>query len=61
MKHIIRAIKILTVDCIFLLVMLGLLIWFMIDTSQNFTHALILVVGYVFFNIVNKYERSLHP
>jgi predicted transcriptional regulator len=44
---------------IFGLAMLGLLIWYMIDPSQNFTMALWLVVGYVAFNIINKVKLSL--
>ncbi len=47
------------VDLIFGLAMLGLLIWYMIDPSQNFTMALWLVVGYVSYNIINKVKLSM--
>jgi hypothetical protein len=36
------------------LVGLGLVVWYMIDQSQNFTLAIMLFVGYVSFEIVNK-------
>lgn len=42
------------VDVLFGLVVLGLLIWYLFDQEQNFTGFLLLVVGYVSFNIINK-------
>jgi hypothetical protein len=44
------------VDLIFGLIALVLLIWYFIDQSQNFTSFLLLVVGYVTFNIINKIQ-----
>lgn len=43
-----------TVDLIFGLTALGLLIWHMIDETKNFTGFLWLAVGYVVFNVYNK-------
>jgi di/tricarboxylate transporter len=42
------------VDLIFGLIMLGLLIWHMINQEKNFTVALWPVFGYVVFNVINK-------
>jgi uncharacterized membrane protein YqjE len=42
------------VDLLFLAVMIGMLIAWIINPTNNFTGALILVVGYVIFNIYNK-------
>jgi predicted transcriptional regulator len=55
----IKAILLQTVDLIFGLIMFGLLIWYMIDPSQNFTMVLWLVVGYVAYNIINKAKLSM--
>ena len=56
---IIKAILLQGVDLIFGLIALGLLIWYIIDQSENFTLFLGLVVGYVSFNIVNKVQMIL--
>jgi hypothetical protein len=47
------------VDLIFGLAMLGLLIWHIIDQSQNFTRVLWLVVGYVAYNVIMKVKLSM--
>jgi predicted transcriptional regulator len=54
-----KAILLQTVDLIFEICMLGLLVWYMIDPSQNFTMVLWLVVGYVAYNIINKAKLSM--
>ena len=51
---ILKAILAQGVDLIFGLVTLGMLVWYLIDTTQNFTLFLGVVVGYVSFNIINK-------
>lgn len=48
------------VDILFGLSALGLLIWWMIDHTKNFTHFLALVVAYVTFNIINKVRMNLN-
>jgi hypothetical protein len=42
------------IDLIFGLVTLGMLVYYFIDPTQNFTLFLGVVVGYVSFNIINK-------
>ena len=48
-----------TVDLILGLIALGLVIWYMIEPSNNFSGALILYVGYVAFNIKEKVKMVL--
>jgi hypothetical protein len=50
-----------TVDLLFLAVILGLLIAWIINPANNFTGALILVVGYVTFNIISKVRLIMNP
>jgi hypothetical protein len=52
----IKAILNQTVDLLFGLSALCLLIWYFLDQSKNFTGFLGLVVGYVSFNIINKVQ-----
>lgn len=47
------------VDLIFGAVALGLVIWYMINPTENFTSFIWLVVGYVVFNIINKVQINL--
>ena len=49
-----------TVDLILGLIALGLVIWYMIEPSNNFSGALILYVGYVAFNIKEKVKMVLN-
>ena len=48
-----------TVDLILGLIALGLVIWYMIEPTNNFSGALILYVGYVAFNIKEKVKMVL--
>ena len=47
------------VDLIFGAAAFGLVIWYMIDQTKNFTSFIWLVVGYVVFNIINKVQMNL--
>jgi hypothetical protein len=42
------------VDVVFGLIALVLFVWYLLDQTKNFTGFLLLVVGYVINNIVNK-------
>ena len=42
------------VDLIFLLITIGLLVWYFLDLDKNFTGFLLLVAGYITFNVINK-------
>lgn len=44
----------LIVDTLFFLIILGLLIAWIVNNNNNFSGFLLLVAGYVFFNIYNK-------
>jgi hypothetical protein len=50
-----------TVDLLFLAVILGMLIAWIINPTNNFTGALVLVVGYVTFNIISKVRLIMNP
>jgi len=49
----------LIVDTILGLCALGLLIWWIVDDTQNFTGFLLIMVSYVSFNIINKIKVIL--
>lgn len=48
-----------TVDLILGLIALGLVIWYMIEPSNNFSAVLVIYVGYVAFNIKEKVKMVL--
>jgi hypothetical protein len=50
-----------TVDLIFGLIALGLLIAWVVNPTNNFTGFLTLVVGYVSFNVISKVRLIMDP
>jgi hypothetical protein len=49
----------LIVDTLFFFITIGMLIAWIVNNSNNFTGFLLLVAGYVFFNIYNKVRTIL--
>ena len=43
-----------TVDLIFLAITIGLLVWYFINPDKNFTGFLLIISGYIVYNIYNK-------
>jgi len=43
-----------TIDLIFLVITAGLLAWYFINPDKNFTGFLLIISGYIVYNIYNK-------